>query len=122
MRQEVEVVNRDHLRCPARGNEQRMRRVRHVHGAGERFDRRPLRPVPQVVQHPHRHTAIDHPAVQRCADSRIGAVLPRAGEDRQLVAVRLLIRADQRMEVLADAGPLAQGRPVVDEDSHVVPV
>ena len=47
--------------CAARAgrHQQRVHRVRDVDGAGKRFDRRPLQPMPREVEERHRDAGID---------------------------------------------------------------
>ena len=87
--QEEEIVDGDDLGRVARGNEQRVRRVHDVGWAGQGLDWRPLGPVPEQVEDPHRD-----PASRRPSDAEFGAepcrwtILPRAREDRHRVVVR----------------------------------
>ena len=52
--------------------------------------------------------------------ARCRPILPRAGEQRHLVAMRRGVGVDDLADVLADARARAQGRTIVDEDPHGV--
>ena len=89
-----------------------------VDRAGEHLDRRPLQAVPEEVQHPHGHAAVDDARAK--AGRGIGSrpVVPRAREHRDVIVVRRCVGPDNFVHVLADAGARAQRRTVVDEDLH----
>ena len=115
--EKVEIVDRHDLRRARRGYEKRMRGMDDIGMARKPLDRRPPGPVPEQVEHLHRYPPIDHP---RCrGEAGVGTVLPRTGEERHLAGIRGHIRMDQPMHVFADAGALAQRRPVIDENFHL---
>ena len=117
MVQEEQVVNGHDLRGPRCRQQQRRGGVRHVDSAGHPFDRRPPEAMPGPIEHPDRHAGIV--AADPCARSD-ESVLPAAGEHGHLVARRG--RGPQRehrpMHVLADAGPRAQRRSIVEQHPH----
>ena len=126
MREEIEIVNRNHLGGVARRQEQRMQGVGDVEiEARELLDPRPAEAVPGEVEQANRHPPID--GVRAAKVGRVGeAIFPGAGKDRQsegAVGPRSRIRFEQRldelMRILADAAPRAQRRPIVDQDAHL---
>ena len=103
-----------------RRQQQRVGRVRHVEGATcQGFGAGPSQPVPEKVQQPDRHPPIDgRQAVQ------IRVVEPRRSRHELEKMVRSSVfvlrqRLDELVRIFADAGPLAQGRPVIDQDAHL---
>ena len=76
MLEEEEVVNRHDLRGVPGRNEQRMRRVHDIDRTAEGLDRRPLDTVPQIVEHRHRHAAVNDTSAQFPRERRCGSILP----------------------------------------------
>jgi hypothetical protein len=108
----------EYLRRAPRWHQQRMRRVGNVHVSDEHFHRWPLESMPSVIQNANRNASIDYARAGFDGDARCGTIFPGAGKEENVVAVNRCIGAYQLMNVLADAGTLAQGGPVVDEDAH----
>jgi len=114
-----EIVNGHHLRGAARGHQQRMRRVRDVDGARQPFGRRPFAAVPEIVQNADGNPPVDDARARVGGDGRRRTILPGAREQQHLVVtVCSGVRANQLVDVLANAGSLPQRGPVVDEDAH----
>jgi hypothetical protein len=115
------IVNRDHLRGSTRGNQQRMLAMHDVRSPGQPFDGWQLEPMPRVIQRPDRDAPIDDSRLQLAIHAGDWPVLPTAREERDLILGCLgerRVGAHQLVHVLADAGPLAQGGSIVDENPH----
>jgi hypothetical protein len=119
MIQEEEVVNGDDLSRVSRWNQQRMRRVHHVDASRQPFDRWPFEPMPEIVQHGHRHAPIDDRGSKLGAERGRRPVFPRTGKERQLVVVRGRVCLHELTDVLADTRARTKGRAVVDENPHL---
>jgi hypothetical protein len=113
-------VNRHHLRRPARRDQQGMGSMDDIRRAGECFNRRPPRPVPQQIQQSDGDTAVDDPRTEARAERTIGTVLPRARKECDVAGIRCGVGLYEPMNVFADSGALPERGPVVDEDSHLV--
>ena len=59
LRQEEQVVDGDDLRRAPGRDEQRVRGVDDIPTAGQRFNGGPFRAVPEIIQYPNGHTAVD---------------------------------------------------------------
>ena len=130
MREEIQIMNRDHLRGVARWQEQRVRGVRDVEiEAGQLLDLRPAKAVPREVEQANRDPPVDGARAAKLGGGR-EAILPGTGKDRQgeravgpRRPARRRIRREQRlyelMRVLAGAAPIAQRRAIVDQDAHL---
>ena len=98
--------------------QKRVHRLRNIDFAREPLHGGPFEPVPRKVQERHGHTCIN---MGRAGDDvRLETVLPGTREERQGVRAgqsRLECRREP-MHEHSDAGPLAQGRPVVHQDTH----
>jgi hypothetical protein len=57
--EEIEIVNGDEPDGMPGGEQQRVQRLRNIDVTGKGFDRGPLRPMPQKVQHVDRDAAVD---------------------------------------------------------------
>jgi hypothetical protein len=118
--EEEEIVHGDHAGGAGGWNEQRMGGMDNVGVAGQPFDRRPLRAVPQIVQHRHRDTAIDDAGPERGARAWCGTIGPRAREHRHLVGrVRGRVRAHELVHIFTDPGAGTQRGAVVHQDPHL---
>ena len=118
MIEKIEIVHGDDARrAPAR-NHQRVSGVHDVDGSGEHFNRRPLQTVPEEVQHPHGHAAVDDARAK--AGGGIGgrAVAPGARERRDVIVVRRCVGPDNFVHVLADTSARAQRGTVIDKNLH----
>ena len=96
MRQEIEIVNRDHTSGGARRKQQRMRRVRHVERAsGQASIARPAQPMPRQIHDADRHAPIDD---GRAIDARLARepILPGAREERQIERRRSRLAGTRR--------------------------
>ncbi len=126
MGQKVEIVDRDDLGGVPGREKKRMKRVRDVESpTGQRLGSRPAEAMPRQVQQASRHAAIDNGRADKIG-RRLEAILPRAGEERQIERTAWRGRrkcgeqgADEFVRVFADAAPLLEGRPVVDENAHL---
>ncbi len=127
VQQEIEVVDRDHARGAARGQQQRVRRMDDIVAPPrEQLGRRPPQAVPCPVQRSNRHAAIDDPDRSQLGNSgRIWPILPRAGEqlDRQPAFSGPVLRQldqcpRQLVDVLADPGAFPQGGTIVEQQPH----
>lgn len=89
-----------------------------IHPSLEQLDRRPSKAMPQKVQEMNRDPSVD---LRRPShDGRRQAVFPGTRKQGERVGV-LQARGEcggEPMDVLPDAGPLAERRSVVDEDVH----
>ena len=87
-------------------------------GAGQEFNRRPFQPMPEKVQHLHGDPPVDGPGAWHHAHCQ--AVLPGRTEEREGIR-RPEGRhegAGRLVDVFTDAGPLAEGGSIVDENPH----
>ena len=118
MIEEVQVVHGHDADGPPRRNGDRVHRMDDVLGAGEPFDRRESKPVPAQVQHAHGNARVHDLRTRH--DPGGEAILPGAGEQREDVGrpEQRRQRGGELVRVLADAGALAKGGPVIDEDAH----
>ena len=123
MLDKVEVVNRDDERRPPRRQDQGMHRMGDVERcAGDRFGRGPVEAMPGEIQQRHWNAAVHE---RGAAEIAVGyqTILPRAREqdqfERAAIGRERDKRARQPVRVFADAGPLAQRRPVIEEDAHL---
>ena len=96
-----------------------MHRVHDVDGPGQGLDDRTLEPVPGQIQDSHRYPDIDHGSAWHA--TRLEAVLPRAGEEGQLVAgwKQRQQRLRHLVRVLSDPCSLDERGTIVDQDAHV---
>ena len=95
-----------------------MRRVRDVDVAGQHFSRRPLEPMPEVIQNADRDAPIDDASTDLVGYGSCRPIFPGTREEEKLFAISRRISARQLVNVLADTGTLPQGGPVIDEDAH----
>ncbi len=119
MLEEVEVVDGRQPYSRPRRHERRQRRLDDVPwAAGQPFHRWPGPPLPERPQQPRWQPDVGDGG----AGNRGGPepVLPRAGEDGDRVASGRYPdqRLGQPVDVLADACPGHQRRPVVEQDAH----
>ena len=80
--------------------------------------------MPSEIQRADRNPPIDHAhAGQLGCDGRLHAILPRAREQGQVESAVIggarYERARQPVRVFANAAPLAQRRPVIEDDAHL---
>ena len=118
LRQKKQIVDGHDLRRPARRHQERMRRMHDIDRSRQHFRRRPLVAMPEIIQHADGDAPVDHARTGFILDACRRAVLPGAREEQDLVTVDRRVRTNQLMDVLAHAGSLPQGGPVVDEDAH----
>ncbi len=118
--EEVEIVNGEHHRRRPAGDGHGSCCVHHVESSGQPLDRRPGHAIPRHCEQAARHLAIDHPgAWQFPGGVRRRTVLPRGGEERQLVRTSgSQQRLHQFVDILAHTGSLLERWAVVDENAH----
>ena len=100
-----------------------MRRVGDVVGAsGHGLNGRPAKAVPRDIQRPHRNALMDDADAWKLGGEVWGrAIFPGARKQGDLVFPFSRKRLDRLMNILANAGPRAQRRTVIDHYPHNAP-
>jgi hypothetical protein len=88
MGQEKQIVDGHHLGGAARRDEERVRGVHDVRGAGQHFDWGPAEAMPEQVQEAHRDAPVDDSRRQLRRGPGRGAVLPRRREHRHGIVMQ----------------------------------
>jgi hypothetical protein len=121
--EEIEIVHGHHLRGPRGRDQQRTLAVHHVVRARQPFHRRPLQPIPRPHQPANRDFDVRDFRGRHFNCKRRGRpVFPGVGEQRH-GRCHAVARAGAQgfrkfMYELADTGPFAQSRTVVDQEPH----
>ena len=116
-------MNRDELRGRSGRKQQWMRRVSDIVGAaGHGLDGRPAEAVPRDIQRSYRDASIDDADARKLrGEVEDGAIFPGARKQGDLVFPFSRKRLDRLMNILANAGPRAQRRTVIDHYPHNAP-
>src|SRR5688572_10556557 len=123
VREEEEIVDRDDLGGGPARNQQWVSRMDDVGLRREALDWWPLAAMPQVIQDADGHSAVDDLRAKFAGQVSARTILPRTGEDHDLVGKSRRLTsecANEVVHVLAYAGPLTKGGSIINEDVHVV--